>query len=32
MNRFDGLAASLIAYCRESFSPRENSDGSSAST
>ena len=29
---FDGLAASLIAYCKESFSLRKYSDGPSAST
>ena len=32
MSRIDGLAASLIAYCKESFSLGEYSDGSSAST
>ena len=32
MRGFDGLAASLIAYCKESFSLCEYSDDSSAST
>ena len=29
---FDGLAESLMAYCRASFSLRKYNDGSSAST